>query len=160
MAIFAFSFSSSAALALASSAALALASYSSLAFLIISEIILQISPIDLSESSLPGIGYSTKSGSEFVSTNATIGIFNFLASANAKCSRFISTTNNAPGFLSIFEIPVRFFSNLKSSLLIVETSFFGNFDNEPSSSIFLSSLILDTELLIVSLFVSIPPNHL
>ena len=49
--------------------------------------------IDLLASSLPGIGKSIPVGSELVSRTAIIGIPNFLASATAKDSIFVSIIN-------------------------------------------------------------------
>ena len=52
-----------------------------------------INVIERTESSLPGMGYSTCVGSQFVSTIATIGIPSFLASATAICSFSMSIIN-------------------------------------------------------------------
>ena len=55
------------------------------------------SSMALTASSFPGMGYSILSGSPFVSTTATIGIFIFWASARAIASLDESMTNMAPG---------------------------------------------------------------
>ena len=62
-----------------------------------------------------GIGKSTSSGSQLVSTVATTGMPNFLASAIAIFSFLGSTTKRAPGILGISLIPPRYFSNLSIS---------------------------------------------
>ena len=61
------------------------------------------------------MGYSTSLGLEFVSTMATTGIFNFLASATAIFSRWISTTYSTEGNLFISFIPEKNLFNLPLS---------------------------------------------
>ncbi len=124
------------------------------------EIIEQNKSIALIASSFPGIGKSTSSGLQLVSTTATIGIFNFLASETAIASFFESTINMIPGSESIFLIPPRFFSNFSFSLTRLNFSFFTKESKVPSTSIFSIFFNLIIDCLIVEKLVNIPPSHL
>ena len=59
------------------------------------------------ESSLPGIGMFTRSGSPSVSTRQTVGMPSDFASRSAFFSRLVSTTTSAPGSLVIVRTPPR-----------------------------------------------------
>ena len=75
----------------------------------------KITEIDFEASSFAGIGKSTRSGLQFVSTIAKVGIFNLRASATAMCSLLISTINNAEGKRVKSAILPKFLSNLARS---------------------------------------------
>ena len=76
-----------------------------------------IKRIDFIASSLPGIGKSIKSGSQFVSIRPAMGMESLRASLTAVSSCLESTTNKTPGKLTISFIPERFLSNLSFSLV-------------------------------------------
>lgn len=66
-------------------------------------------------SSLPGIGKSTTSGSQFVSSTATTGMRSFWASETAMCSLLVSTIHSAEGTLDMSAMPPRTRSSLMRS---------------------------------------------
>ena len=61
-------------------------------------------------------------GSQLVSTRATMGIFRRRPSATALCSRLMSTTNMAAGYLSIERMPSRFLKRRAASRRYMDCS--------------------------------------
>ena len=110
-------------------------------------------------SSLPGIGYWITSGSQLVSTTATIGMPSLLASVTAMCSFLVSSTNTTSGSFSILAMPPRLRSSFSSSREISRASFLGMASNSPESRMRRYSAILATRLDMVSKLVSMPPSQ-
>ncbi len=110
-------------------------------------------------SSLPGMTYWMRSGSQLVSTTATIGMPSLLASVTAMSSFFVSRMNTASGSFSRLRMPLRFRSSFVSSRPRRSASFLGMISNSPESRMRWYSFILPTRLCMVSKFVSIPPSQ-
>ena len=113
----------------------------------------------LMASSLPGITYWITSGSQLVSTTATIGSPSLLASVTAMCSFLVSITNRASGRLPRVRMPPRLRWSFSSSRLWCSASFLGMASKSPTSRMRSSSVILATRELIVWKLVSIPPSQ-
>ena len=110
-------------------------------------------------SSLPGMTYCTRSGSQLVSTTATTGMPSLLASATARCSFLVSRTNTASGRRPMLRMPDRLRSSFSSSRPRMSASFFGMASNSPESRMRWYSCILATRLAMVSKLVSMPPSQ-
>ena len=110
-------------------------------------------------SSLPGITYWTRSGSQLVSTTATTGMPSLLASATARCSFFVSSTKTASGRRPMLRMPDRLRSSFSSSRPRISASFLGMASNSPESRMRWYSCILATRLAMVSKLVSMPPSQ-
>ena len=111
-------------------------------------------------SSLPGMGKSINSGSQLVSTRATIGIFSRLASATAMPSRLTSTRNIAPGSSSMSATPLKLRSSLISSRRSFAPSFLDVAIKSPLSvTCPCSSRIRDTLRRTVVALVKVPPSQ-
>ena len=110
-------------------------------------------------SSLAGMITSISSGSVFVSTIATTGIPNFLASLTAICSLCGSTTYITSGIRGMSSIPPKNFSRRARCLLRSATSFLGRTSKIPSSSMRLISFKRAIRFWIVPQFVRVPPNQ-
>ncbi len=110
-------------------------------------------------SSLPGITYWMMSGSQLVSTTATIGRPSLLASVTAMSSFFVSSTKMASGRRSMLRMPPRLRSSFSSSRLMSRASFLGIASNSPESRMRWYSFILATRLEIVWKLVSMPPSQ-
>ena len=110
-------------------------------------------------SSLPGITYWMMSGSQLVSTTATIGMPSLLASVTAMCSFFVSSTKTASGSRSMLRMPPRLRSSFSSSRLMMSASFLGMASNSPESRMRWYSFIFATRLEIVWKLVSMPPSQ-
>src|SRR5665647_2323217 len=81
-------------------------------------------PTERMASSLPGIGYWTSSGSQFVSRIAMTGMPSLRASSMARCSLLVSTTHSADGVFVMLRIPPRLLCSLMSSRFLISISFF------------------------------------
>ena len=110
-------------------------------------------------SSLAGMTQSTRSGSQFVSVIATIGISSRRASATAIDSRCGSTMKTAPGRRRILRMPPRAASSFVISSLSFEASFFVRRSNSPASRRASRASRRWMRRLIVMKFVSIPPSQ-
>ena len=110
-------------------------------------------------SSLPAIGYSIFSGSQFVSTMAMIGIFRRLASATAISSRSVSMTTSASGSLSMFTIPSRLWRSLAPSRRMAAASALLIFANAGVFSEAWISFRRATLFRMVVRLVSVPPSQ-
>ena len=99
------------------------------------------------------------SGSQLVSTTATIGMPILLASLTAMASRQMSKTTMAPGICDMFAMPSRFRSRRDSSLRSRETSFWGSVSNMPFFFISWMARIRLTLVAMFRLLVSVPPSH-
>ena len=99
------------------------------------------------------------SGSQSVSTTATIGIPNLLASVTAMCSRAVSITKTASGNCSMSRIPPRFRSSFSSSRDSSSASFLGMASNSPESRMRWYSSILPTRFEMVEKLVRVPPSQ-
>ena len=114
------------------------------------------------ESSLPGIGKSTGSGSALESTIAITGMRRRLASATAFFSRTTSTTNTAEGSgpPSNPAMPVRLASSFSSLRRRFASSFLCWEKTPPLSSAVRRSCFMRRMLLrIVAALVSVPPSQ-
>ena len=112
-----------------------------------------------SASSLPGITKSMRSGSQSVSTMATIGIPSLRASWTAIISFFGSTMQTASGRRSIFSIPARVFSRRRRRLSSRDQALLENRLKSALSMISRSSSSRATLFRIVAKFVSRPPSQ-
>ena len=110
-------------------------------------------------SSLPGIGISMSTGSEFESTTAAIGIPSFLASRMAISSLLVSITTNMSGRPPISLIP----PSARSSLLRWRVSLSSSFLVMPPLSSELNCVSRSRRVLIdweiVFQLVNMPPNQ-
>ena len=110
-------------------------------------------------SSLPGIGYWTRSGSQLVSTTATMGMPILLASDTAMCSFLISIMKTASGRRYMSRMPPRLRSSFSSSLVSISASFLGMASKSPADRMRSYSCIFFTRNAMVEKFVSIPPSQ-
>jgi len=110
-------------------------------------------------SSLPGITYWITSGSQLVSTTATIGRPSLLASVTPMCSFLVSMMNTASGSRFMLRIPPRLRSSLSSSRDRMSASFFGMASKSPAARIRSYSCIFFTRPEMVVKFVNMPPSH-
>ena len=110
-------------------------------------------------SSLPGMTYWITSGSQLVSTTATIGRVSLFASTTAMCSFLVSMMKTASGSRDRLRMPPRLRCSFSSSRLRISASFFGMASKSPAVRIRSCSCIFLTRPLIVSKFVSMPPSQ-
>ena len=99
------------------------------------------------------------SGSQLVSTTATIGMWSLLASVTAMCSFFVSITKMASGRRSSPLIPPRFRFSLSSSRTWRSASRLGIPSKSPADCMVSSSCIRFTRPLTVEKLVSMPPSQ-
>ena len=114
---------------------------------------------DRMASSLPGITWVITSGSQLVSTTATIGRPSLFASVTAMCSLLVSITKMASGSLSRPRIPPRLRWSFSSSRLWRSASFLGIASKSPAFCMASNSFMRFTRVETVWKFVSMPPSH-
>ena len=124
-----------------------------------SEMIRHINEPERMASSLPGMTYCTRSGSQFVSTTATTGMPSLFASVTPMCSFLVSSTKTASGRFVRLRMPPRLRCSFSSSRVRMRASFFGMTSNSPDTFMRSYSFILSTRLEIVSKLVSMPPSQ-
>ena len=110
-------------------------------------------------SSLPGMTWVITSGSQLVSTTATIGMPSLLASVTAMCSFFVSMTKMASGRRSRSRMPPRLRRSFSSSRRWRSASFLGMASKSPARSMASYSRSLPTRDEMVAKLVSIPPSQ-
>ena len=115
--------------------------------------------IALRASSLPGMTNLMPSGSQLVSTTATIGMPRRFASLAAMCSFFGSMMNTTPGSAVISWMPPREFFSFAVWRSRLMRSFFDSPSKRPLSRSFSRLLRRSMEPLTVLKLVSMPPSH-
>ena len=103
--------------------------------------------------------YWITSGSQLVSTTATIGSPSLLASVTAMCSFLVSMMNTASGSFAMVRIPPRLRWSFSSSREWISASFLGIASKSPAACIDSYSCIFFTRELIVWKLVSMPPSQ-